>query len=675
MDPFDPEELDGYTLLERIGEGPRGVVYRGRRGEDGDVVAVKLLAEAPDAGDVARRLRSAMRVSSSYVARVLDAGVWEGRPYLVREFIEGRSLAELVEAEGPLAGDTLERVAVSILTALTPVHLADIAHCGLTPHNLIMSEDGLRLTDVAIGDPAGEIGYRSPEQLNSEPYGPYTDVYSWAAVVTFAATGRPPSGHGAQAVKDAEPQLGTMAEPLRGIVLSALSKDVGQRPTTYSALLGLMGDKNAAVPMPPPGQASLPPDDDEPLWGLPVPPRGRPGLPPGDEPMLGLPVPPPGRAGLPPEDEPLQGLPVPPPPSWVPRQTDGSTKWGPSPSATEPEQTWWQPRTVQAASAAPNRKFPVGLVAAMAAVVLVSAVGLWGASQYAPKQSLQPAAAAGDQTPPPGSVADEQDSADTPAVPLKQEQPAEEPEVKASRVKTPEPQATGVLPFDMPRDDPSSIAMPELSTVPSPLPTQPIATQAIGQPTVTVTASPTQEPTDRRRDGRSPEPHPTQPPAPNPSHSPQPQVTVTVTATPTAEAPTPTEQPTTSTAPTTPAPEPTATQTFTTNPYTPVQVCGDGFVVQRSTQFTSGVTYQLYNGGTGEHCVVTLKNSDIGRTGPVSATLEVRDGPRQSYNGDHEFYAGPVKLRAEDDCVRYTGAVGSFSTTSTWGGDCRGRAR
>ena len=76
------------------------------------------------------------------------------QPYIVREHIEGRSLAETVTAEGPLDGDTLERVAVGVLTALTAVHLAGVTHRGLTPHNVISASDGPRVTDMDLGDAA-----------------------------------------------------------------------------------------------------------------------------------------------------------------------------------------------------------------------------------------------------------------------------------------------------------------------------------------------------------------------------------------------------------------------------------------------------------------------------------------------------------------------------------------
>ncbi|WP_162795406.1 serine/threonine-protein kinase, partial [Nonomuraea lactucae] len=248
LHPRDPEQLGVYTVLGRLGEGPRGVVYLGREGDDGTPRAIKLLPEVPDPAEAARRLKAGQRVSSSYVARVIDTGVWEGRPYVVREHIEGQSLAELVRADGPLSGDALERVAVGVLTALTPIHLAGLTHGGLTPHNVIMSADGPRVTDVAVGEPVGEIGFRSPEQVNGEPFDAYTDVFSWASVVTFAATGQPPFGHDAQSVKSAQPELGALAEPLRGVVLSCLAKLVAQRPTTYVALLRLLGDKSAGVP-------------------------------------------------------------------------------------------------------------------------------------------------------------------------------------------------------------------------------------------------------------------------------------------------------------------------------------------------------------------------------------------------------------------------------------------
>src|SRR4051812_20216083 len=106
MDPLrpgDPERIGDYTLLGLLGQGPRGEVFLGQESEDGPVQAIKLLSPAPEATPEALAVvLAAKRVSSSYVARVLDAGWLGTRLYIVREHVEGKSLAQLVADDGPL---------------------------------------------------------------------------------------------------------------------------------------------------------------------------------------------------------------------------------------------------------------------------------------------------------------------------------------------------------------------------------------------------------------------------------------------------------------------------------------------------------------------------------------------------------------------------------------------
>jgi hypothetical protein len=118
--------------------------------------------------------------------------------------------------------------------------------------------------------------------------------------------------------------------------------------------------------------------------------------------------------------------------------------------------------------------------------------------------------------------------------------------------------------------------------------------------------------------------------------------------------------------PSTPAPKPT-TAAPVRNPYSPVQVCGSGFYVQRSSPLAGGTAYQLYNSSTGENCAVTIKTADVGKATPVSATLEVQGGGSRTDSGNYEYYAGPVKLQAKGKCVRYSGRVGSAGASSDWG--------
>ncbi|MFC6540144.1 serine/threonine-protein kinase [Nonomuraea salmonea] len=239
--PGDPERIGAFSIVGLLGEGPRGAVFLGRESEDAPKVAIKLLPAEPESDREPDRYLGAKRVSSSYVARVLDAGYHDDRPYVVREYVEGKSLAETVADGEPLTGDALERVAVGVLTALSAVHLAGLAHRSLTPHNVILGPDGPRVTDAAIGDPVGDAAYQAPEQLEGRPYGPYADVFAWAATIVYAGTGRPPFAD-REAALNGDPDVGITAEPLRRVLMSALTREVGSRPTTYSALMQVLGD-------------------------------------------------------------------------------------------------------------------------------------------------------------------------------------------------------------------------------------------------------------------------------------------------------------------------------------------------------------------------------------------------------------------------------------------------
>ncbi|MGW2145909.1 protein kinase domain-containing protein [Nonomuraea bangladeshensis] len=741
--PGDPAKLGAYDIAGRLTDGPRGAAFLGKESDDAPLRVIKVLPSAHEAGsDDVARLTGVQRVSSSYVARTLEAGLHEGRPFVVREHVEGRSLAEAVAADGPLDADTLERVAVGVLTALTAVHLAGITHRGLTPHNVILGPDGPRVTDVDLGEPAGEIGYRAPEQLRGLAYGPYADVFAWAATVAFAATGQAPFGQDEEAVLNGEPELGSLAEPLRRVVQAALSKDTGQRPTTYMALLQLLGDKRGGVAAqkPEPG-----PDvvlDGIPLQGVVIPGLTAPGAPVPGLPMDG--VPPQGvpMQGLPGPGAPVPGLPmdgVPPQQTWGPPPVPpqgGLAPAGPEPvqgvPLPPPPPMWEPPREQQRQApvqgqtvpSRPPRKFPLGLAAAVGALALLSGAGLWGANQYAATQKFEPVAAAGDQkTQGPAGAGDTNANTNQNGLPQpnNQDQTGQnQPEVTVPWANTPGTDQNDVGPMTLPSDWTSQAPTPpEYSTVPSPLPintqpvaqppvtTQPAPTQtAAPQPTVTVTAreTPTPTPSNSNVSTMGPSETPTAGPTVTVTATPTPTVTETPTptptvvpsatpsATPTRRAPsaTPTHRPTitrtqTPTArptvrPTQPTVRPTQTRTPSArptaapttvspvirNPYTPTQVCGEGFYVQRKQAFSTGETFQLYNASTGENCVVTMKTSEVGKSTPVSVTLEVQGGGSKNQSGNFEYYAGPVKLNGKGKCVRFSGSVGSASTSAGW---------
>ncbi|MGP4100773.1 serine/threonine protein kinase, partial [Nonomuraea sp. KM90] len=525
--PGDPEKLGAYVISGRLPDGPNGTAYLGKESEDAPLRVIKLLPAVPEqGGDDIARLTGVQRVSSSYIARTLEAGQHGDLPYVVREYVEGRSLAEIVAEDGPLDADALERVAVGVLTALTAVHLAGITHRGLTPHNVIIGADGPRVTDVDLGEPAGEVGYRAPEQLRGLRYGPYADIFAWAATVVFAATGKPPFGHDAEAVLNGQPEVGNLGEPLRQVVLSALAKDVTPRPTTYMALLRLLGDKKggaAALAQKPPSQPGAP------IEGVPVsgvPGQGVPGAPVHGVPVQGVPgtlvhgVPSQGVPGAPLHGVPVQGGPVPsgmpaegmPPQAgapMLPQQT-----WGPPPVPQEhahggpppmegvpvppPGPMWEPPRSERQATVAgetvssrPPRRFPLGLAAAVTALALLSAVGLWSANRYASTQRFEPVAAAVGTPSANAQAAD--GSQDVPQQGQPQ-QPGQDQPGQGQTGQDQPGQAEVTVPWaDKSATDPNDVGPlvlptewtsqaptpPELSTVPTPMP---VNTQQATQP-------------------------------------------------------------------------------------------------------------------------------------------------------------------------------------------------
>ncbi|MEQ4723939.1 serine/threonine-protein kinase [Nonomuraea sp. B19D2] len=250
--PEDPQAVGPYRLLGRLGVGGQGVVYLGQR-PDGRRVAVKVLEDGL-AGDhrFAKEIDAARRVEPFCIAQVLDASL-SGRPYIVTEYVEGPSLQEA----GRHVGADLQRLAVATATALAAIHRAGVVHRDFKPANVLLGRDGPRVIDFGIARAAGQsltvtssiVGtpaYMAPEQLAGAPLGPAVDVFAWASVMVFAATGSPPFGNDSlpaviRRILHDEPYLGDLPAPLRPIVLACLAKDPAARPAMQDVLLRLIG--------------------------------------------------------------------------------------------------------------------------------------------------------------------------------------------------------------------------------------------------------------------------------------------------------------------------------------------------------------------------------------------------------------------------------------------------
>jgi len=267
----DPREVGAYRLLGRLGEGGQGVVFLAE-GPTGSPAAVKLLPPTTDPQVRSRFLKevaAAQRVARFCTAQVLDAGIFERRPFIVSEYVSGPSLVEVVEQFGPRGGAALERVAVATLTALGAVHAAGMVHRDFKPGNVLLGPDGPVVIDfglaavpgmttifsaeVAIGTPA----FMAPEQLAGTRVTAAADMWSWAVTMVFAGTGELPfKGESltsmAYAILHSEPHVGRLPDPLGWLVHRCLNKDAAARPSARDVLGELVAAGARLVgPMPP----------------------------------------------------------------------------------------------------------------------------------------------------------------------------------------------------------------------------------------------------------------------------------------------------------------------------------------------------------------------------------------------------------------------------------------
>ncbi|MER5499764.1 MULTISPECIES: protein kinase [unclassified Streptomyces] len=249
-----------YLLLEHLGSGGMGTVWRATDQLLKRSVAIKEVHLRAGAEEFAKRARRAHRearaiagISHPNVVNVYDLVDHEDRLWVVMELVKGRSLAEHVAELGPMPPSRVAGVGLQLLAALDAVHAIGALHRDVKPANVLMRDGGgvvlcdfgiVALADTAsLTTPGGVIGtldFIAPERLSDRPAGPPSDLFSLGATLCALLTGRSPFARSEpaavlHAVMREEPEIPAGAGPLAPVLEALLSKNPADRPTAARA--------------------------------------------------------------------------------------------------------------------------------------------------------------------------------------------------------------------------------------------------------------------------------------------------------------------------------------------------------------------------------------------------------------------------------------------------------
>jgi len=253
-----------YLLVARLGSGGFGRVWYARDTVLDVDVAVKQLVLPPSLpeGERAERLMRAQREAGNAarlrghpcIVSIQDILLDDGEPWLVMDLVRGRSLAERLEAGGPLSVEDAVRVARAVLSALASCHALGIVHRDIKPANVMLSDDGrILLTDFGIsmlttdkgltatGQLIGSIDYIAPERINGDKARPASDLFSLGALLYHAVEGRAPFSRDSAAATVGAILSQELVPPARAgrltpLITALLNKDAGARPDAEHAL-------------------------------------------------------------------------------------------------------------------------------------------------------------------------------------------------------------------------------------------------------------------------------------------------------------------------------------------------------------------------------------------------------------------------------------------------------
>ena len=258
---------DRYRIQSKLGTGGMSTVYLANDLTLDRPVAVKLLhREISETGHQLERFRqeakSAARLSNPHLVPVIDAGEQSGRPFIVFEYVEGQTLKQLIESEGPLPVDQAVAYAIEIARGLQTAHDHRLIHRDVKPQNVLIDREGrARITDFGIarsleddgvtdtGEVVGTTDYVSPEQASGESADERSDIYALGIVLYEMLTGEVPfqaESQVAVAMKHVSEQIPDVALERPGVpatVAAVVDQATAKRPSDrYASIANMIAD-------------------------------------------------------------------------------------------------------------------------------------------------------------------------------------------------------------------------------------------------------------------------------------------------------------------------------------------------------------------------------------------------------------------------------------------------
>ncbi|MGW7705949.1 outer membrane protein assembly factor BamB family protein [Streptomyces sp. NPDC054771] len=263
----DPRRFGPYTVLARLRGTAGSVQYLARDAASEDAVVVTAARPELAALPAFRRrfqaeARTADRLTGGWVQPQLGGpdAADEELPWTAGTYVPALTLAEAIDATGPLPERSVRILGAGLAETLSRVHATGAVFQGLAPRTVLLAEDGPRLTAfgplgaaaAAEARPGGQLsvrlGYLTPEQVAGEEPGPASDLFVLGLLLAYAATGTTPladgpAAEGAERIARTAPELGAVPEELRDLIARCLEKAPADRPSagTVAAELALEG--------------------------------------------------------------------------------------------------------------------------------------------------------------------------------------------------------------------------------------------------------------------------------------------------------------------------------------------------------------------------------------------------------------------------------------------------